>query len=72
MEPEEINPAFKKMDLQVDVGFLKIFLATESVDLINMEQSCPFDNKGRGANRYQPDPTKIWHTIIIPVIQRRG
>ncbi|TFY62831.1 hypothetical protein EVG20_g6557 [Dentipellis fragilis] len=55
----------------VDVGFLKLFLSTEQVDLAHLVQRSPFE-EGRGAQEAPKRSTPIWDTILVSVVQRRG
>jgi len=55
----------------IEVGFLKLFLATKYVELSDVEQASPFCLSTRGTARYSLKPPLIWDTIIIPVIVRR-
>lgn len=72
-------------DQDIDVGYLKIFLATRPIDLSDIVQAPPFsadtqgwvDEDGRKARmnvlpRAQiPEPEDTWFTFCIPVVQRR-
>ncbi|KAA1472307.1 hypothetical protein DENSPDRAFT_173021 [Dentipellis sp. KUC8613] len=55
----------------VDVGFLKLFLSTEQVDLAHLVQRSPFE-EGRGGQPAPVRTTPIWDTILVSVVQRRG
>ena len=71
------SPSFKftmdrrPVDQAVDVGFLKIFLATFPVDLSNVPQMPPFTQAPREAVEAPRKTAMIWDTILIPVVQRR-
>ncbi|PVG00050.1 hypothetical protein CPB86DRAFT_813539 [Serendipita vermifera] len=55
----------------LDVGFLKLFLMTEPVELSRVPQASPFE-EARPAVRFQQGKlAKAWGTLLIPVIQRR-
>lgn len=55
----------------VDVGFLKLFLSTDPVDLSGMEQPSAFGGQGRERPKEIQRSVGGWHTILIPIIQRR-
>ena len=55
----------------LDVGFLKIYLSTQPVDLSRIEQQSAF-LENRGATVWRPEPQDVWDTILIPIIQRRN
>ncbi|KAH7921902.1 hypothetical protein BV22DRAFT_1038069 [Leucogyrophana mollusca] len=61
---------FREPNQTLDVGFFKIFISTEYVNLSHVAQRTPFDK-----DRYlASDPRKvpaIWHTIQIPIRLRR-
>ncbi|KAH7921890.1 hypothetical protein BV22DRAFT_1131900 [Leucogyrophana mollusca] len=62
---------FREPDQTLDVGFFKLFLSTEYVNLSHVAQRSPFDK----SRPFTPDPIKppaIWDTILIPIRQRRG
>ena len=52
-----------------DIGFLKIFLSTEPVDLSSIPQSTPFE-KTRSGDGLAKNKEEAWGTILIPVLQR--
>ncbi|CCM00516.1 uncharacterized protein FIBRA_02550 [Fibroporia radiculosa] len=54
---------------KLDVGFLKVFLSTEYVDLSHIPQPSPFD-RDRASRQAPRKPQEAWDTILIPVIQR--
>lgn len=54
----------------LDVGFLKLFISTEPVDLEGIQQPSPFD-QGRGGTNEKRKPRPIWDTLTIAVVQRR-
>lgn len=54
----------------VDVGFMKIFLSTEQVDLSGLEQTSPFEGT-RGPVKTGMQPPAIWDVILIPIVQRK-
>jgi len=55
----------------LDVGFLKIYLSTQPVDLSGKAQQSAFP-ENRGATAWRPEPQDVWDTILIPIIQRRN
>ena len=57
----------------VDVGFLKLFLTTEQVDLSNIPQLSPFtrDNRAQVHAPLIATTASIWDTILVTVVQRR-
>jgi hypothetical protein len=55
----------------LDVGFLKIYLSTEAVDLSDIPQGSAFTETRRSAPVWHPQPLNLLGTIIIPIIQRR-
>ncbi|KZP27851.1 hypothetical protein FIBSPDRAFT_817828 [Athelia psychrophila] len=55
----------------VDIGFLKIFLATKYVDFSDIPQTTPF-NSGRADVTMKKKNTERWGSIIIPLVQRRS
>ncbi|CCM00512.1 uncharacterized protein FIBRA_02546 [Fibroporia radiculosa] len=54
---------------KLDVGFFKLFLSTEYVDLSHIPQPSPFD-RDRASKRTARKPQEAWDTILLPVIQR--
>lgn len=61
-----------KDDQDVDVGFFKLFLSTEEVDLTGIPQASPFESrpKYRGKKPEIQHPN-FWHTTLFTVVQRR-
>ena len=58
----------------VEVGFLKLFLSTEYVDLSDIPQSSPFtDDVGRPFGRTEESRTRrsMWDTILATVVIRK-
>ncbi|KAH9477069.1 hypothetical protein JR316_0010985 [Psilocybe cubensis] len=55
---------------KIDVGYLKLFLCTQPVDLSNISQFSPFENS-RGPVDTLKTTVKTWGTILVPVTQRR-
>ena len=53
----------------LDIGFLKIFLCTEPVDLSTIAQSSPFE-KTRSSRQLTKTKEKAWGTMLIPILQR--
>ncbi|KAH9834619.1 caspase domain-containing protein [Rhodofomes roseus] len=58
-------------DQQLDVGFLKLFLSTEYVDLLHVAQGSPFHGDYRGA-RMVPSLSRalLWDTSLVTIVQR--
>ncbi|KAF8452912.1 caspase domain-containing protein [Boletus edulis BED1] len=68
----------------VDIGYLKIFFATQPIDLSDIVQPPPFSTDGqswiseggRKAREVSPlvpsEPKDMWFTLDIPVVQRRA
>lgn len=54
-----------------DIGFIKFFISTEQVDLSNVKQSSPFDEKAvsRPLEEVKEPPRPIWDTVTVTVIQ---
>ncbi|KAA1472263.1 hypothetical protein DENSPDRAFT_881116 [Dentipellis sp. KUC8613] len=57
-------------DQEIDVGFLKLFLSSEPVDLSRVPQASPF-TEGRGDRPPKDKTEAVWDTILIPVIQHK-
>jgi len=56
----------------VEVGFLKLFLGTEYVDLSDIEQLSPFSG-ARGVSRAEiSSAVSTWDTVSVTVVLRRG
>ena len=58
-------------NLDVGVGFLKLFLSTEYVDLSHLEQTSPLKGTTRGIKQADLKPIPMWDTIIVPVVHRK-
>ncbi|PPQ85019.1 hypothetical protein CVT25_010408 [Psilocybe cyanescens] len=54
----------------IDVGFLKIFLTTNPINLNNVSQKSPFDVT-RSSKPFKPKPKDKWDALTIPMIQRK-
>ncbi|KAA1472264.1 hypothetical protein DENSPDRAFT_170741 [Dentipellis sp. KUC8613] len=54
----------------IDVGFLKLFLSSEHVDLSHIPQASPFTD-GRGGKPSAVKTEAVWDTILVPIIQHR-
>ncbi|KAG8751614.1 hypothetical protein FRC14_007726 [Serendipita sp. 396] len=68
-------PAFKyylREGQDLDIGFIKIFLSTEQVDLSHIRQLSPFNPGGRNAGIGKGKPKATWDTILIPIVQRKA
>ena len=60
-------------DKELDVGFLKLFLSTEYVDLAHISQGSPFHGDHRAARLVSADtgvPGLVWDTSLVTVVQR--
>ncbi len=55
----------------VDVGFLKLFISTEYMDLSGIVQGSPF-NIIRGAQRAAPESRYMWDSMCVAVVKKRG
>ena len=57
---------------EVDVGFLKFFVSTSPIDLSDVQQSSPFEQKSFRAltQAKRPPPVASWDVINIVVVQR--
>lgn len=62
----------------IDVGFLKVILTTKAIDLSGIPQESPFTNSRHYVPWSHPSEEftlkglpHTWHTMIVPVIQRR-
>jgi hypothetical protein len=53
----------------VELGFFKLFLSTEYVDLSDIEQQSPFTSS-RSISRGKLSRS-IWDTFMVPVVQQR-
>jgi len=67
--PPFVYQIHKGRDL--DVGFLKIYLSTQPVDLSGIKQGSAF-SETRSGTPWSAPPGEFWDTIIIPIIQRRN
>jgi hypothetical protein len=55
----------------LDIGFLKIFLCTEPVDLSTIAQSSPFEKtRSPGQLTKIKEKASGWGTMLIPILQR--
>lgn len=69
---------FLRENQTVDVGFLKLCLSTELVDYTSVSQVSPFQTNRplRGikiaTKSKSPKKRQLWHTVLIPVVQKRG
>jgi hypothetical protein len=55
---------------EMEVGFLKLFVSTEPIDLSKVPQFSPFDKRNRKIKQYEGKPNGLWHTSLITVAQR--
>jgi hypothetical protein len=53
----------------LDVGFLKIYLSTEAIDLSDIHEA--FSETRSCTPIWRPQPQNLLGTILIPIIQRR-
>jgi hypothetical protein len=58
-------------DQDVDVGFLKLFISMEQVDLSGIPQLTPFEEVNRVMGKAKAKPTGAWSTVLITIVQRR-
>ncbi|KZV62921.1 hypothetical protein PENSPDRAFT_230202 [Peniophora sp. CONT] len=64
--------SLSREDQELDVGFIKLFISSEYVDLSSIERSSPFDIRARNIKKKpRPPPAAVWDTFIIPVVQRK-
>ncbi|KIM28590.1 hypothetical protein M408DRAFT_137083 [Serendipita vermifera MAFF 305830] len=56
----------------IDVGFIKIFLSTEQVDLSVVPQKSPFSKDYPRGVDISEKPRGLWETILITIVQRRN
>ncbi|PVF91863.1 hypothetical protein CPB86DRAFT_820144 [Serendipita vermifera] len=54
----------------LDVGFLKLFLSTEPAQLSSIVQPSPFTTDRMAAFK-RPKVSGCWHTVLIPLVQRK-
>ena len=54
----------------LDVGFLKIYLSTQPVDLSGIQQQAAFLGEPRTTTDWHLKQQDAWDTILIPIIQR--
>ena len=59
-----------KQGQDLDVGFLKIYLSTQPVDLSGIQQESAYLGEPRTSAVWHPEPQDAWDTILIPIIQR--
>ncbi|KAF9479227.1 hypothetical protein BDN70DRAFT_878993 [Pholiota conissans] len=58
--------------LDIDIGFLKIYLSTHSVSLGYIPQSSPFSSETTRARKdYESKGKQAWTNIVVPIILRR-
>ena len=55
----------------VDVGFLKLFLATQPLNLSDVRQASPFDPVHRGVDLVPAKTRLAWDALCVTVVQRR-
>ncbi|KZV62753.1 hypothetical protein PENSPDRAFT_758475 [Peniophora sp. CONT] len=64
---------YLRPNVKGDIGFIKLFLSTEQVDLSHVPQSSPFDEKVlsdfRPTEELKRPPRPIWDTVTITVVQ---
>lgn len=56
--------------VDIDVGFLMLFITSNNIDLSMIPQESPFI-EGRKQTQVAPTQTPIYGTILIPIVQRR-
>jgi hypothetical protein len=57
-------------EVDIDVGFLMLFITSNNIDLSMIPQESPFI-EGRKQTQVTPTQTPIYGTILIPIVQRR-
>ncbi|PBK66463.1 hypothetical protein ARMSODRAFT_1021270 [Armillaria solidipes] len=55
----------------VDVGFLKLFFSTKYLDMSGIVQESPF-TESRGGERAAPESRRLWATMCVAVVQKKG
>jgi hypothetical protein len=55
----------------VEIGFLKLFITTQNVDLSDLEQESPFEPVNRGSKDEPWVAVPLWDTCIITLVLRR-
>jgi hypothetical protein len=55
----------------VEVGFLKLFLSTDHVDLSDIEQTSPFASARPIGRAELPTMPKLWDSILVSVVIRK-
>ena len=56
--------------MDMDVGFLKLFISTEAIELSHIPQLSPFQTI-RSSGLWSERWNGIWDTILVPIIQRQ-
>lgn len=63
---------FLQAGQDLDVGFIKLFISTEPVDLSDIEQRSPFTMQtARDKGQAKNPPAPVWDTATIAVVQRK-
>lgn len=61
---------FLRLDQELDVGFIKLFISTEYVDLSSIAQRTPFDGKrADGRDIHERSANPVWDAATIAVVQ---
>ncbi|KZV62928.1 hypothetical protein PENSPDRAFT_230413 [Peniophora sp. CONT] len=64
---------FLRQGQVLDVGFIKLFISTEYIDLSFVEQESPFEiGSPRGSDMTVEQPAGVWDTLLIPVVQHKA
>ncbi|EIM79484.1 uncharacterized protein STEHIDRAFT_163672 [Stereum hirsutum FP-91666 SS1] len=62
---------FLREGQNIDIGFIKVFLSTDYVDLSNISQPSPFTElRAERPKAFVPVPQ--WDSILVTVVQRKG
>ncbi|KAI0318754.1 caspase domain-containing protein [Amylostereum chailletii] len=61
---------FLRKDQTVDVGFLRLFLSTEPLDLSAIPQKSPFPSQ-RGADEVKIPPKPMWDAVTVSIVQHQ-
>ncbi|KAI0313035.1 hypothetical protein OF83DRAFT_1176058 [Amylostereum chailletii] len=60
---------FLRAEQKVDVGFLKLFISTEHVDLGHIAQDSPFEDGRANAIREKPR-VSVWDTMLVAMVHQ--
>lgn len=54
----------------MDIGYLKLFISTQRVDLSHIEQKSPFKDAVRGGKPVKHTLYEGWDSILVPIVQK--